>query len=106
MPILSALVCRNGIRVVFSDEKIFRSSSRGALRVYRPVQGSDRFEEQYLVHSSNPVEGHPRFTLCVWMCFGGNGKLRIIHRVKQNTMNSDYYIEHILSFIEAQLCED
>ncbi|GFS53126.1 transposable element Tc1 transposase [Trichonephila clavipes] len=93
-------------RVVFSDEKIFRSSSRGALRVYRPVHGSDRFEEQYLVHSSNPVEGHPRFTLFVWMGFGGNGKIRIIHRVEQNTMNSDYYIKHILSFIEAQLCED
>ncbi|GFR27187.1 hypothetical protein TNCT_415821 [Trichonephila clavata] len=27
-------------RVIFSDEKIFRSSSRGALRVYRPVQGA------------------------------------------------------------------
>ncbi|GFT08865.1 transposable element Tc1 transposase [Trichonephila clavipes] len=88
-------------RVVFSDEKIFRSSSRGALRVYRPVQGSDRFEEQYLVHSSNP-----RFTLCVWMGFGGNGKIRVLHRVQQNTMNSDYYIKHILSFIEVQLCED
>ncbi|GFR19968.1 transposable element Tc1 transposase [Trichonephila clavata] len=59
-------------RVVFSDEKIFRSSSRGALRVYRPVQRSDRFDEQYLVHSSNPVYGRPRFTLCVWMAFGGN----------------------------------
>ncbi|GFX43064.1 transposable element Tc1 transposase [Trichonephila clavipes] len=93
-------------RVVFSDEKIFRSSSRGALRVYRPVQGSDRFEEQYLVHSSNPVAGHPRFTLCVWMGFGGNGKIRVLHRVQQNTMNSDYYIKHILSFIEVQLCED
>ncbi|GFT58032.1 transposable element Tc1 transposase [Trichonephila clavipes] len=85
---------------------IFRSSSRGALRVYRPIQGSDRFEEKYLVHSSNPIECHPRFTLCVWMGFGWNGKIRIIHRVEQNTMNSDYYIKHILSFIEAQLCED
>ncbi|GFW63907.1 transposable element Tcb2 transposase [Trichonephila clavipes] len=52
-------------RAVFSDEKLFRSSSRGALRVYRPVQGSDQFEEQYLLHSSNPVEGHSRFTLCM-----------------------------------------
>ncbi|GFR25713.1 transposable element Tc1 transposase [Trichonephila clavata] len=63
-------------RVVFSDEKIFRSSSRGALRVYRPVQGSDRFKEQYLVHSSNPIYGRPRFTLCVWRAFGGKGKIR------------------------------
>ncbi|PRD20444.1 UNVERIFIED_CONTAM: uncharacterized protein NCL1_54612 [Trichonephila clavipes] len=29
-------------RVVFSDEKIFRSSSRGALRVYRPCSPSSR----------------------------------------------------------------
>ncbi|GFY55244.1 transposable element Tc1 transposase [Trichonephila inaurata madagascariensis] len=93
-------------RVVFSDEKIFRSSSRGALRVYRPVQGSDPFEEQYLVHSSNLVKGHSRFTLCVWMGLGGNSKIRIMHRMKQNTMHSGYYIEYILSFIGAQLSED
>ncbi|GFV31329.1 transposable element Tcb2 transposase [Trichonephila clavipes] len=54
-------------RVVFSDEKMIRSSSRGAMRVYSPVHGRDRFEEQYLVHSSNPVEGHPRFAHSVCM---------------------------------------
>ncbi|GFR05089.1 transposable element Tc1 transposase [Trichonephila clavata] len=93
-------------RVVFSDEKIFRSSSRGALRVYRPVQGSDRFDEQYLVHSSNPIYGRPRFTLCVWMAFGGKGKIRTLHRIERPTLNTDYYINHILSSIETELCEE
>ncbi|GFS60630.1 hypothetical protein TNCV_5073741 [Trichonephila clavipes] len=52
-------------RVVFSNEKIFRSSSRGALRVYRSVQKSDRFDDKYLVHSSNSIHTAPRFTMCV-----------------------------------------
>ncbi|GFQ71820.1 transposable element Tcb2 transposase [Trichonephila clavata] len=68
-------------RVVFSDEKIFQSSSRGALRVYRYVQGSDRFGDQYLVHSSNPFHTAPLFIMCVWI-FGGNGKICELHHVE------------------------
>ncbi|GFY68620.1 transposable element Tcb2 transposase [Trichonephila inaurata madagascariensis] len=52
-------------RVVISDEKIFRPSIWIAQRLYRPIQGSNRFDEQYLVHSSNPVGGRLRFTLCM-----------------------------------------
>lgn len=92
-------------KVVFSDEKIFRSSSRGALRVYRPIQGSDRYDDAYLVHSSNPANvGVPRFTICVWMGFSENK--RFIHRVDQRTLNSQYYTDKILSNVERELCED
>lgn len=91
--------------VVFSDEKIFRSSSRGALRVYRPKHGSDRYDDKYLVHSSNPASvGTPRFTICVWMAFGGS--VRRLHRVEQKTLNSEYYTTRILSSIEDELCEE
>ncbi|GBM48349.1 Transposable element Tcb2 transposase [Araneus ventricosus] len=94
-------------RVVFSDEKIFRSSSRGALRVYRPVRGSDRYDERYLVHSSNPGDtSTPRFTICVWMAFGGLGKIRKLHRIEQHTLNAEYYTTRILPSIESRVCED
>lgn len=84
-------------RVVFSDEKVFRSSSRGALRVYRPKEASqeDRYEDKYLVSSSNPIlNGTPRFTICVWMAFGG--PIRQLHRIEQKTLNSQYYTSKIL----------
>ncbi|GFQ78838.1 transposable element Tc1 transposase [Trichonephila clavata] len=76
--------------VVFSDEKIFRSSSRGALRD-RPVQGSDRFDEQYLYTFVQSHLWTSRFTLCVWMAFGGKGKIRTLHRIERPTLNTDYY---------------
>lgn len=84
-------------RVVFSDEKIFRASSKGPLRVYRP-EHSSRFESQYLVPSSHPAG---RFTICVWMAFGKN--FRSMHRVDQNTLDSAYYIRHILPTLEEHL---
>ena len=91
-------------RVVFSDEKIFRSSSRGALRVYRP-KGSDRFDEAYLVNASNPSGPNPRFTICVWMAFGGRGRVRQLHRIEQRTLNSEYYTTHVLPSIETHLAD-
>lgn len=90
-------------RVVFSDEKIFRSSSRGALHVYRPTK-SDRYGDQYLVPSTNPTG--PRFTICVWMAFGGGGKIRALHRIERKTLNADYYTTRVLPTIERQLAED
>ncbi|GBN16692.1 Transposable element Tc1 transposase [Araneus ventricosus] len=91
-------------RVVFSDEKIFRASSRGALRVYRPKRGSDRYDDQYIVPSSN-IAGQ-RLTLCVWMAFGGQGALREIHRIEQRTLNAQYYTSRILPTIEHTLSEE
>lgn len=94
-------------RVVFSDEKVFRSSSRGALRVYRPVKGSDRYDDRYLVHSSNPSDTSvPRFTISVWLAFGAREKIREIHRIEQKTLNSEYYTTRILPSIESRVCED
>lgn len=86
--------------VIFSDEKIFRASSRGALRVYRP-RNSDRFDDRYIVPSSNP---RGRFTICVWMAFGKN--FRCIHKIEQRTLNAEYYINEILPLIEDKLFED
>lgn len=92
-------------KIVFSDEKIFRSSSRGALRVYRPLEGSDRYADQYLVNSSNAIlSGTPRFTICVWMAFGGS--VRQLHRIEQRTLNSEYYTDKILPSIENQLLQE
>ncbi|GFY40622.1 transposable element Tcb2 transposase [Trichonephila inaurata madagascariensis] len=77
-------------RIVFSDEKIFRSSSRGALRVYRSVQGSDRFDDQYLVHSSNSIHTAPRFTMCVWLAL--EGMVKFLNASKERrTLNAEYY---------------
>lgn len=90
-------------RVVFSDEKIFRASSRGALRVYRPVRGSDRYDDRYIVPSSNI--GGQRLTVCVWMAFGGGGAIRQLHRIEQRTLNADYYTSRILPSIEHRLME-
>lgn len=93
-------------RVVFSDEKVFRSSSRGALRVYRPLKNSDRYDDAYLVPSTNPSTGSsPRFTICVWMCFSGTG-LRRLHRIERKTLNSEYYTTQILASIEQDLCDN
>lgn len=92
-------------RVVFSDEKIFRSSSRGALRVYRPKEGSDRYDDEYLVNSTNAIQsGTPRFTIGVWMAFGGS--IRELHRIEQKTLNSEYYITKILPTIENQIIQE
>lgn len=86
--------------VIFSDEKIFRASSRGPLRVYRP-RLSDRFDQNYIVSSSNP---RGRFTVCVWMAFGNNFKY--IHRVAQKTLNAEYYVNEILPIIEDDVLEN
>lgn len=86
--------------VVFSDEKIFRASSKGPLHVYRP-EHSSRFEKQFLVPSSNP-EG--RFTVCVWMAFGKN--FRSMLRVQQKTLDSVYYTNAILPTLERHLHEN
>lgn len=92
-------------RIVFSDEKIFRASSRGALRVYRPKRGSDRYDDQYLVPSTNPA-GTGRFTICVWLAFGGpDATIRTIHRIEQATLNADYYTTRILPSIEDVIHE-
>lgn len=93
-------------RVVFSDEKVFRSSSRGALHVYRP-KDSDRYDERFLVHSTNPSIGTcPRFKVNVWMAFGGNGKIKELHLIERKTLNSEYYTTQVLPSIETQLAED
>lgn len=87
-------------RVIFSDEKIFRASSRGALKVYRPAL-SDRFDERYIVNDTN---ANGRFTICVWMAFGKNFK--IIHRIDQKTLNAEYYTNTILPLVEDTLAEN
>lgn len=90
-------------RVVFSDEKVFRSSSRGALHVYRP-KGSNRYDDAYLV---NPTVGTgARVTICIWMAFGGDGRIKQLHRIEQKTLNSDYYTTRVLPSIETLLAED
>lgn len=93
-------------RVVFSDEKIFRSSSRGALRVYRPRGASNRFDEAYLVPSSNPVERKSKFNIQVWMAFGGRGSVRVLHRVLQETLESEYYTSNILPLLAPTLRDE
>ncbi|KAG8175207.1 hypothetical protein JTE90_022630 [Oedothorax gibbosus] len=95
--------CEEWKRVVFSDEKVFRSSSRGALRVYRP-KDSNRYDDAYVV---NPNTGtSARFTICVWMAFGGDGRIKQLHRIEQKTLNSDYYTTRVLPSIETLLAED
>lgn len=90
-------------RVVFSDEKVFRSSSRGALRVYRP-KDSDRYDDAYI---ANPNTGtSARFTICVWMAFGGDGRVKQLHRIERKTLNADYYTSRVLPSIETLLAED
>lgn len=84
-------------RVVFSDEKIFRASSGGPLRVYRPST-SRRFDRPYVALSENPSG---RFTICVWMAFGKN--FRCMHRVEQKTLESKYYTEKILPLVEEHV---
>ena len=74
--------------IVFSDEKIFRSSSTGQLRVYRPRK-SDRYHANYIY--TGPSQ---RMAICVWMAFGKN--FRQIHRIEQRTLNADYYTDVIL----------
>lgn len=86
--------------VVFSDEKIFRASTRGPLRVYRP-RASDRFDQNYIVSSSNP---RGRFTVCVWMAFGNNFKY--IHRIRQRTLNAEYYVNEILPIVEDDVLDN
>lgn len=87
-------------KVVFSDEKIFRASSKGPLRVYRP-KDSHRFEPKFLVPTTNP-EG--RFTVCVWMAFGKNFQTML--RVHQRTLDSTYYTNVILPTLETHLQEN
>lgn len=86
--------------IIFSDEKIFRASSRGPLRVYRP-RLSDRFDERFVVSSTNP---RGRFTICVWMAFGKNFK--IIHKIERRTLNAEYYTDVILPLVENALVEN
>lgn len=91
-------------RVVFSDEKIFRSSSRGAVHVYRPTR-SDRYDDAYL--STSSVQGTPkRFTICVWMAFGGDGQVKEVHLITDRTLTTAYYLTLILPSIEQQLARD
>lgn len=91
---------RDWERVVFSDEKIFRASSGGPLRVYRPST-SNRFDPPYVALSENPSG---RFTICVWMAFGK--EFRCMHRVEQRTLDSQYYTERILPLIEDHVREN
>lgn len=91
-------------RVIFSDEKIFRSNSNGILRVYRPKK-SDRYDKSYLAPSTN-IGSLNKFTVCVWMAFGGHGHFLKIHRVEQKTLNTDYYLDKILTSIESHVAED
>jgi transposase/transposase-like protein len=93
-------------RVLFSDEKIFRSSSTGLLRVYRPTR-SDRYDSRYIAPADNPGGRH---TVCIWMAFGGGGGggslIRILHRIEQRTLNSEYYTERILPLVENSAVEN
>lgn len=91
-------------RVVFSDEKIFRSSCSGALRVYRPEQ-SNRYDDAYLSTSSVQETGK-RFTIGVWMAFGGDGKVKEVHLITDKTLKTEYYLKKILPSIETQLAQD
>lgn len=86
-------------KVVFTDEKVFRASSRGAVRVYRP-KDSGRFEKAYLAPSSNPTG---RFTICVWVAFGKG--FRKILRVERKTLNALYYTTRILPAIRPHFHE-
>lgn len=90
-------------QVVFSDEKIFRASTRGALRVYRPRHGSHRFDEEYLAPNA---AAQSRFTICVWLAFGGPGRVvREVHRVERPTLNAEYYTTRILPLVESAVNE-
>lgn len=90
-------------QVVFSDEKIFRASYRGPLRVYRPTDRSYRFDEKYITPSTNPGG---RFRIHVWMAFGGRGTIRIIHRVVRKSLNNIYYVRRILPLIEDDIVDN
>lgn len=90
-------------QVVFSDEKVFKSDSRcGPYRVYRPARGSDRLDPRYIVPKDN-IAG--RFTVNLWMGFGGEGRVRVLHRIERGTLNKEYYTERVLPLIEDDLVE-
>ena len=54
-------------RVIFSDEKTFKSYYDGRMRVYRPR--NTRFEERYIQQRN--ICGH--FSVNVWACISGLG---------------------------------
>lgn len=83
--------------VVFSDEKIFRASSRGPVHVYRPSE-SNRFDSRFIVPTSNTPD---RFTICVWMAFGR--EFKILEPIERKTLNAEYYTARILPLVRHQL---
>lgn len=89
-------------RVVFSDEKIFRSSSRGAVHVYRPER-SDRYADAYL-STSSVRDTVKKFKISVWMAFGGG--VKAIHLISDKTLTTPYYLSQILPSIETQMVDD
>lgn len=88
---------RDWENVVFSDEKIFRASSRGPVRVYRPSE-SNRFDPRFILPTSNTPD---RFTICVWMAFGKDFK--ILEPIHRKTLNKEYYTTVILPLVRDHL---
>lgn len=78
-------------RVIFSDEKVFRSSGHGPPRVWRPVD-SNRFDEQYMKFPQNLK----RFSIPVWVGFCVSANMYVIHYIKDKTLKSKYYVNRIL----------
>lgn len=62
-------------RVVFVDEKTFRSDQHGALHCWRPMGTRYRAENLNLTHHS----GHVSANLFGWMWSGGVGELTPIN---------------------------
>ncbi|GBN65601.1 Transposable element Tc1 transposase [Araneus ventricosus] len=73
--------------VIFTDEKIFASTGYGSIRVWRP--DGKRFDEAYV----NPVNRSGRFSIAVWVCIG---VINRIHLIARQTLNAEYYVNHIL----------
>lgn len=87
-------------RVIFSDEKIFRSDGNGPLRVYRP-EGNHRFDDEYM-HTTG-AGGTSKFTICVWFAFCRTASFRRIHLVERPTLDAEYYITRILDPVKRYL---
>lgn len=85
--------------VIFSDEKIFRSSGNGPPRVWRPKRGNTRFDEQY-VWSERRSSG--RYTIPVWACIClKDDRYTAIHRVTDRYLTGRYYADVILETFVA-----
>lgn len=79
-------------KVVFSDEKIFRGDGYIGNKIWRS-NDLPRYDSQH-VKRQNRQSKHK---INVWACISWHGGADFIHRITRETLNTEYYIENILS---------